>query len=412
MATSNPGIRVFVKDVYNVPTNTAPYAERIVIIAKHGTTPGDDIADRLYTPIPYTNVIEVVEAYGSDADALAAFHQVVGAGGSNVFIVATPKAAPVVPVALEDVYSPDEYAVYLALQHIDAAQPDQIVLLGYEVNKEYTVDAIERVSKVAKLLVDKCNEFTEEGFPCYAVVHPAMPAGTDVITSAVTVQSYLDQTFTTAPAGYATMAEVLTTLGEDADKEDLGKYLVYVLGEVEMLDFAGFYPAVGDVAGVCYSLGVKRAAINAKIPRVRNIRYNFTKGQRSQILDAQGVPVALDTRGYAIVVDGVSCAGQDGDGNDSVYERLRTVRLAFEIIKSLRRIGEGAIGLPASTETFNSLQTLMTSYLGKLKSEGLLDDAGVTFDYIKSEYKLVIDADVVEAGDIRNIDLRIGVRLR
>lgn len=438
---SNPGVKVLVKDGYTLPANSAPYAERMVLIAKAGTSPAANIAELYYTPIPYTSIDAVIAAYGADSDAAAAFIQAHGAGGANIFVCATPKAAasvPTTPVDLTTVYSPDEYEVFEALKHCDIAQPDMIVLMGYEINKKYTLGAAEaRVSKIGKMLVDTCNSYGEDGFPCFAIAHPAMPKLTapdtddlDPITSAVALDSYLTQTFVTAPTGYVIIDDVIRTLGSDSDEEsgiseDLSKYLVLVFGEIEMMDQwkrsvtegeltvkkPNYRPAVAAVAGSVYVNGLEQAVTMRKISRVQNIRYNFSKSQRKLVLSYRCLPVALDNRGYAVTVDGVTLA-QPFENEESMYARLSTLRLAFEVIKSSRRIVEPVIGQPAANHVMDSIQTLLGAYYGTLKNKGLAYDIGFNFDYFASEYKLIINISLIPMGEIRTVELRVGVSMR
>jgi hypothetical protein len=424
---TNPGVQVFIKDGYKLPANNAPYAERMVLIAKHGADAASNIADLLYTPVAYTSVDDVVAAYGLNSPAANAFIQAYGAGGANIFICATPHAAATVPAEFTNTYSPDEYEVHQALEHCDIATPDMIVIFGYEINKEYTVNAIERVSKIAKLAVDQCEAFGAEGFPCFALVHPAAPTGTDAITSAVTLDDYLTKTYETAPAGYATLDDVVATCGKASDGEDLSKYLVCVLGEIEMLDqpdvytvdgngvrtrTPGFNPAVAAVAGSLYVNGLDSAITMRRIARVRNVRYNFSKKQRVKIMSNRCVPVALDTRGYAVTVDGVTLAQPDVSNNESMYARISNLRLAFEVIKASRRIVEPVIGQPAANHVMDSIQTLLGNYYGTLKNKGLVYDIGFNFDYYAETYTLVININLVPMGEIRTIELRVGISMR
>ena len=104
-------------------------------------------------------------------------------------------------------------------------------------------------------------------------------------------------------------------------------------------------------------------------------------------------------------------AQPDSEGNESVYNRLSTVRIVNDLVRSTRTVVEGFIGMQASTARLNSITTMLRSVYNAYRAAGVLEDYTFNMRYSKSTYTLTVELTIIPFGEIREVNITVAVQM-
>lgn len=203
-----------------------------------------------------------------------------------------------------------------------------------------------------------------------------------------------------------------------ADGPSLTRFLVVPVGELVTVgqpaepdgDIA-FQAAAPAVAGHIFGTKFNQAITMKRMQNCRYIRYRLSKSNLLSVIGVKACPVNVDSSLFIATIDGVTTA-QDKAGEVSHFTRLQTLTICHEIVRGSRAIAEKFIGKTADENTLNSMETLLRSYFIDLKQMGAVRDIRFQIKFVYTEFKVYVDITVIPAGEIREVQLNVGVSLR
>lgn len=211
---------------------------------------------------------------------------------------------------------------------------DIIVPLGVRVNwNGTTLDTTD-----AHRLAEFCAQQTLTDNPAIGVINVSQPAD----YSLATVKEYAE--------GLAGTDHLYS----DTEGNDLGRYLQVVVGRLIFNDdLLGTYSddAAAAYAGLLASLERHRSTTNKVVRGALGVAYQLTAAQRDA-LAANGFVTIYNQVGRGPVVTSDRTAAPLG----SDYDYMVTVRIATDVVKAIRLVGNAYIGEPMSMARQNALK--------------------------------------------------------
>lgn len=464
MPVTLPGVSTVIVDGYfNAADDQALNARRILVVAPanaetQNETPGYLLAEptnELYNPTLYRTENDVVTDFGLGSPAHVAYSQVLRAGGTNIYISATaPHAAADAkpePSGSYSTYTRREFEVIQALENVDLVLPELIVVVGYPINQFVTESGTDRVARYGEIAAQSCAALTAESFPCEAVfsvvdiethlnANRTDPdgAGSDTARFASTYNPYkltaanvneyvgdLSKADLTSAANWhkgvpfpIQFALDAVEAASDPDGPSLSRFIVLPVGELvttgQPADAASVVTFKTPEAAVCghiFGTPFNGSITLKRFQNVRYIRYRLSKSNQKALIAVKACPINVDSQLFPITVDGVTAA-QDKAGEVSHFTRLQTLTICNQLVRGSREICEVYIGKTADENTLNALETQLRSYYLDLKQMGAVRDIRFNIEFIYTQFKLNVNITVIPSGEIREIDLNVGIALQ
>lgn len=211
---------------------------------------------------------------------------------------------------------------------------DIIVPLGVRVNWNGTT--IE--STDAHRLAEFCAQQTHTDNPAIGVINVSQPAD----YSLAAVKEYVE--------GLAGADHLYS----DTEGNDIGRFLQIVVGRLMFNDDKlGTYSddAAAAYAGLLASLERHRSTTNKQVRGALGVAYQLTAAQRD-VLAANGFVTIYNQIGRGPTVTSDRTAAPLG----SDYDYMVTVRIATDVVKAIRLVGNAYIGEPMSMARQNALK--------------------------------------------------------
>jgi hypothetical protein len=311
-----------------------------------------------------------------------------------------------------------------------------IVAYNYPANQRLDLGATGRLAYWAQIVTQKCEDLTLEVGPAYAVMstttfedfyeaaNGTAYAGTFPVPAAE-VKTYIDWLVgSSSPTGDTTkphpIDDVLASVETTGNDTGLSKYLVLTVGDITVtnqvqglgLGESEYIAACANVAGNIYRLDTDKAITMEPLLNVTNLAFDMTPAQKLALINLGVMPLGISPNGLLVVVDGITAAIDDLEGNPSVYERLSTVRIVHEVIRGTRGQLEPFIGTTATTARLNSIETKLRSYYMALKQAELVKEIRFEMRYSISSSQLTVTITVMPFGEIRDIEVTVDVLLQ
>lgn len=414
-----PGVSTIVKDrFYTLSRTDIPDGPRVAIVGRRDNDPLTAVPDRfysdgsqVYTPQnydPYNPRTErdVIEAYGEGSELHRGWLEAVSGGAARVSLVALAKTVTDADLLTTGESSPFE----MAFGAVEAIQPDIVVPwgrgghpndwdgsatpadlpIGFYADNDSGVG-----NSLAKRVADKCAEISDRSYPLFAVM------GVMPIDSAT---KHPTQTEVNTHVGFTGLTDrSATAFG------DYGPYVSVISAEIETVGYKdewGYSNGAALYAGFLSSIDAENASTGRLLFNVDSIRYNPTRPQQISMINKGVVPVALNFRRQAYVIDGLTFGRPESD-----FTRLSTLRITFDAIQLVRRVAQQYVGMPATLHHRNALETAISSALRGMMIGGALIDADFVVSYVPRENRAEIDLVLTPAFEMRNIDISISVQL-
>lgn len=297
-----------------------------------------------------------------------------------------------------------------------------------------TADGSDRVAKYGEIVATTCAALLADSFPCLGVIAPVgieehltAKGETFVPTRllATDVNKYVADLSSADPdngVGVPYPLQVALDAVEAAGSSEgpsLSRFLVIPVGELATVGqpvnsdtgSVQFQTAAPAVAGHIFGTNFKDSITMKRVRNARYIRYRLSKSNLTALIGVKACPVSVDTQLFISTIDGVTGA-QDMAGEVSHFTRLQTLTICHEIVRGSRTIAEKYIGKTADENTLNSLETQLRSYYMDLKQMGAARDIRFNIEFIYTAFRLNVNITVVPAGEIREVQLNVGISLR
>jgi hypothetical protein len=204
----------------------------------------------------------------------------------------------------------------------------------------------------------------------------------------------------------------------DADGPSLSRFIVLPIGEIvttaqpaDAGSVVKFKTAAAAVCGHIFATPFNGSITLKRFQNVRYVRYRLSKSNMRALIAVKACPINVDSQLFPITVDGVTAA-QDKAGDISHFTRLQTLTICNQLVRGSREICEVYIGKTADENTLNALETQLRSYYLDLKQMGAVRDIRFQIEFIYTQFKLNVNITVVPSGEIREIDLNVGIALQ
>lgn len=249
----------------------------------------------------------------------------------------------------------------------------------------------------ATKLAEFCAQQTLTDHPSVGVIGVSQPTAFDLAT----IKEYAE--------GLAQADHLYT----DTEGNDLGRYLQVVVGALALTDPAlGRYTddAVAGYAGLLGSLERHRSTTNKEIRGAQGVAYQLTAKQRNDLAKNGFVTVYGEVGRGAVVTSDRTPAPLGSD-----YDYLVNVRIATDVVKAIRMVGNPYVGEPMSMPRQNALKGDIDAVLAARKDPAwgaLLDYdfklGGTLIEQIRGTF--TVEVNLVPVPTLRR--LRIVVSLR
>lgn len=418
-----PGVRTILKDhFYTLSRTNAPEATRVVVLGRRANdvtdtlTSGDPVSGDF---IPYLarNEEQVIDHFGNGSELHRGYIEATSGGASRVYLVpwgSTDTGASDAAADGDLADTTEDGAFNKAFEAAEAVQADIIVPWGRggdpsEDNNPATpgddkpfgfvADNAQGPTSLAVRVAQRCKEITDRSNPCFAVMGVTPLPGTGEVTA-----SDLTTHFTFPNL------ESRDYVAPTSNDPKLHPYVAVVVTELEMVGTTyselGWSNGAAVYAGYLANIDSELAATGKSLFNVRRLRYSPTRTQQEGLIANGLTPVGQNFSREAVVVDALTFSPATSD-----FTRVSTLRIVFDAMQLVRRIAEGYVGFPATLHHRNSLDTAITSGLRGMMVSGALIDANHIITYAPRENKATIDLVLTPAFEMRNIEVRISVRL-
>lgn len=406
-----PGVSVQIQDrFYALARTNVPDVRRVCAIAKR-TTADATGGVRDLDAYEATTESDVITAFGENSNLHKAFVELISGGAQRVILVALPSNTVFdhnTASITSSGFSGDLFEA--AFEAAEAAQVDIVVPWGAGSNSThwespatpgndgsfdyfYADNSATGSASWAKKVSDICATITGRSAPMHAVmgVKPYIgAANSDGSMTAISLSSHL-------------------AFSNLVDRESLtnGHYLSIVASELRIVGVSstwGFSNGAALYAGSISKLDPWSATTGKTVYNVDRIRWNPTRTQAETLSEKGLVPVTLDMNRVARWTDGTTF-GKDG----SDYERLTTLRIAFEAVKVVRSIAQKYVGEAVTVANRNAFETQLTSALRGMQISGALNSSDFRVTYVATENKAIIDLALYPPFELREIVLRVAV---
>lgn len=414
-----PGVRTVLKDrFYSIQRTDTAVGPRVLAIGTRDTANGTGDVQN-YDPYYATNEQNVIAAFGLGSHLHKAYLELSAGGAPRVYLVALPSGTD--DADLLD--TGDDSVFDTAFDAAETVLPDIIVPYGRGANytdwNDWATPATmgdgsdnfgfvadnssSAGSSLVKRVAEKCQVITERSHPTFAVMGIAPFVG------------YESGDASGNTSGSMTAAQVNSHLAlanlydHNSDGNTYGAYVSVVATELKPIGYPvefGWANGACSYAGAISQMDSWMATTGSTALNVQGLRYNLNRAQQQNMIDKGVVPVALDFTRAPLWIDGVTFGKATSD-----FTRLSTLRITFDVVRSIRLASRGFIGKPASLENRNALETAITGSLRGLQQLGALLGADFVVTYIPRENKAVVDLVIQPAFEIRNIELSISLQL-
>lgn len=427
-----PGVTTTLKNrFYTLSRNDAPNGPRVLAIASRNTANGTGgVFD--YDPVRILNEEAAILAFGRGSHAHRAYLELAAGGASRISIVALPKG-----ITDAELHSTSNVTLDLdgtdhnhglhnpfdaAFDAAEADRPDVIVPWGrgghptewetvatpnngpefgfYADNTSFLTESL------AKRVADKCRDISGRSQPCFAVmgVKPWGPHSTGTDEA--------NQVMTTADiANHVSMPDLANrNLAEFGDN---GMYLSVVGTELTSVRYPAAYGYANGAAHYAAAITQLRswsAPTGKLLYNVSGLRYNPTRTQAQTMIDKGVVPVTLNFDRTPVWVDAMTFALKT-ETQTSVYARLTTLRIVFDVINLVRQAAAGFIGEGATLQVRNALDTAISASLRQMQILGAVLSSDFNVTFVPQENRAIVDLVITPAFEIRNIDLQVSLQL-
>jgi hypothetical protein len=436
-------VSTVIKDrFYSLSRTNIPNGPRIAVIGRRtlsydeaatpvtntdGTNTYLNRADEIPDLDPYNAINEkdVIEIFGYGSDLHRAFKEAIAGGARRVTLIALPEdtvfdhnngiieSAAYTASAGSNTLFADAFAAAEAAranmvvpygrgagpnEFQNPATPSDDQEIGFHADNTSTA-ANSWLYKVAT----QCAAITANSHPCFAIMGIKPYVGASGSSGSMTPAAV------NGHIGTGGLANLISR--EDSTLDNDGIYVSVVAAEMTPVGYNavttfGYSNGATMYAGALSQLVSWSAPTGKTAFNVASLRYNPTRTQQQNLIDAGIVPVALDFNRVPRWVDGQTFSKEASD-----YARLTTLRIVFDAVQMVRGVSQKFIGEASNLEARNSLDTAIYTGLRTMQQEGALLSSDFTVRYVSSENKAVIDLVIQPAFELRNIEVSVSVQL-
>lgn len=406
-----PGVRTtFLDRFYNMNRTDLPGGPVIGVIAKRGSTAATPTPDlTAYFP---SSEKDVIDQFGENSQLHRAYYELTTGGAARVILIALP-ANTTFNHSLGTIASvsyPGQDILAAAFAAVESARCDIVVPWGrgsdttdwdnaaspatpgndtsdYFYADNNTSGSTSWIAKIATL----CAEITLNSYPVHAVL------GVKGIDGAE------NPTYSQISSGLA----FANLMDRETAGFELGHFVSVVAGEIRPIGAPsswGWSNAAATYAAMVSRLDAWSAPTGKPVYNADRVRYNPTRTQAEAMTTKGLVPITLDFNRAPRWTDATTIAKAASD-----YVRLTTLRIAFDVVKIVRKTSQSYVGEGMTIETRNAFETQISSNLRAMQQLGAITNSDFRVRYSPSEYKAYVDIAIVPAFELREVILTVSI---
>lgn len=406
-----PGVRTTILDrFYNLNRTDLPGGPLIAVIAKRGVTSATPTPDlTAYFP---SSEKDVIDQFGEDSQLHRAYYELTVAGAPRVVLIALPEDTDFDhgTATLSSLSYSGTDLLAEAFAAAESARADIIVpwgrgsdttdwdnvatpaTPGNDTDDYFYADNSTSVgASWAAVIAELCAEITANSYPCFAVLGVKPIAG------------FENPTISQIASGLA----FTNLLDREDDSFTLGHFVNVVATEIRPLSAPsswGWSNGAATYAAMIARLDAWSATTGKPVYNADRVRYNPTRTQAEALTNKGIVPVTLDFSRAPRWTDGTTFAAAASD-----YVRLSTLRIAFDVVKIVRKTSQSYIGEGMSIDTRNAFETQISSNLRAMQQVGALTNSDFRVRYIPSQNQALVDIAIVPAFELREVVLTLSI---
>lgn len=406
-----PGVRTTILDrFYNLNRPDLPGGPLIAVIAKRGVTAATPTPD-LVAYFPGSEK-DVIDQFGENSQLHRAYFELTTGGAPRVVLIALPE-----DTEFDHVTATLDSAAYLGSDLLaesfaaaESARADIIVPWGRGSDATdwnnssspatpaddtddyfYADNSSSASTSWAAVIAQLCADITANSYPCFAVL------------GLKGIDGYENPSVSQVASGLA----FTNLLDREDDTFNLGHFVNVVATEIRPLSAPsswGWSNGASTYAAMIARLDAWSATTGKPVFNADRVRYNPTRVQAEALTNRGIVPVTLDFTRAPRWTDGTTFAASASD-----YVRLSTLRIAFDVVKIVRKTSQSYIGEGMTIDTRNAFETQISSNLRAMQQVGAITNSDFRVRYIPSENKALVDIAVVPAFELREVVLTISI---
>ncbi len=416
-----PGVRTTILDrFYEMGRTDLPSGPTLALIAKRNLYPnpvtiGGPVPPDL-TPYLATGEFDVITMFGENSNLHRAYREASSAGAPRIVLIPLPANAVFVQssgtitsaaTANGPAYT-GEALFDAAFDAVESVQADVVVPWGAGSASTtwddqatpatpggaaddffYADNTATTNSSWVKKVADKCATITTNSYPVFGVLG---------------VKGFAGLEYATTPQVSAGLALPNLTSKENVAN---GHFVTIVANELTPLAYAASWGWANGATTFGASAVRKDpwlALTGKPVFNVDDIRYDATRVQAESLSTKGVVTAAQNFSGALQWVDATTFAPSDSD-----FSRLTTLRIAFDVVKLIVRVGERYKGESMSLTKQNAFDTEIGSKLRGMQQVGAINNSDYRVRYAPSESRAYVDIAIAPAFELREIILTVSI---